>query len=503
MSVWKYEQARADSNRWMYEDWDREDALMLNGRKTQLAGDAYKHSQHAWMALQMGMPDMAVRIARDEVDGSSALARNFDAEAFLRARRYMDDELYSPACAELDIAINHDGFNGHYYFLRGVCLYCLKEFERATEDFLQAKINNVSPAMCHSYRGLCNKAMGEFLRAESEFKLAIGAGADNADVYFHRGVCRLELRDYTGAVSNFETAVEMDANAAHFHYMLGLSRVLAVRLRPAVQAFEQAEALGWRRATLYAWRADAYFALGEEQAAERDLEEAVSMEPNLSMAHNLLGRLHRRRGDLKKATRHFTEEIRLRPKKIGGYLERGGCHMRVNDLPAALADLSRAHEMAPKSPRPLFHLADCLLRMDRAEEALAAVVHSLRFGPGHLSARMLEVYCLVRLNRWEPAREKLEAVIAQDDRYPAVHYHLGRVLEKVGDREGAIRELGIDIEQNPNQGMPYLIRGELQEQLGRSVLAVKDFKQATILLEASGWDKERKRAMAGLERVRS
>jgi tetratricopeptide (TPR) repeat protein len=414
----------------------------------------------------------------------------------------MEDEDYISARIELDSAIDYDQSNNRYYLLRGICQYRLKEYKQAAEDFWQAKILGAPSAMCHSYCGLCRKATGEFSAAENDFRSAIESGANDADVYYNRGVCRLEQNDFSGAVADFESSIERDAKVGFRLFVLGLARVLANRPRQALQALDEAEALGWRRTALYIRRADAYLALGEDRAAESDLNVAIDMDPDIAIAHRMLGWLYRRRGDQRQAIRAFSEEIRLRPRRIDGYLDRGICHMNLKDLPAALADFDKAHDLAPKSPRPMFHRADCLLRMSCAEEALEAVGHSLRLGPGYLPAQMLKAHCLGKLNRWELARKCFEAVIARDDAYPAAHYHLGLALDKLGDRNGAIREISIDIEQNPKQGMPYLIRGELHEHLGRFDLAAADFEKAVTLLKTQGREKAQREALAGLKRIR-
>lgn len=113
---------------------------------------------------------------------------------------------------------------------------------------------------------------GEFEKALKQFNALIEKDNHSADLYSYRGAVLLNLKRKKEALTDFNRAVDLDP----FY--------------------------GYR----YASRAFARDAMGDLQGAIADYEKAVELDPDDAIAHNNLGLLIEKSGNMSKAKKHFS-----------------------------------------------------------------------------------------------------------------------------------------------------------------------------------------------------
>lgn len=126
----------------------------------------------------------------------------------------------------------------------GVCLYALKEWEKAVEVLQLATTTDADNADAWICLGLCQEHFGEWLLATQCLARGLALRPTNAVHWLKLGQCRLRVGDADGALAAFDRALEQDATLADAWSARGsLMRELG-DLQQAAMCFERALAHG-------------------------------------------------------------------------------------------------------------------------------------------------------------------------------------------------------------------------------------------------------------------
>jgi adenylate cyclase len=85
----------------------------------------------------------------------------------------------------------------------------------------------------------------------------------------------------------------------------------------------------------------------EVERAEVAVRKALSLDPNLPMAHHALGWVHRLRGDHQAALDAFNESVRLDPGWVSGYAQAGNEMVFLGDARGAIPLAEKSAELGP------------------------------------------------------------------------------------------------------------------------------------------------------------
>ena len=116
----------------------------------------------------------------------------------------------------------------------------------------------------------------------------------------------------------------------------------------------------------------AHAALDNLDAAIRDYDEAIRLNPRFALAFLSRSIAYERRGDLDAAIRDYGEAIRLDPRNATAFYNRGVVYEWRGNLGQAAADFREAARLGHKEAR---------LSLARVEAALAAQERPLRGSP--------------------------------------------------------------------------------------------------------------------------
>lgn len=213
------------------------------------------------------------------------------------------------------------------------------------------------------------------------------------------------------------------AVSARLEAMLGNLLVERGQARQAIEALERAVSLAPRTPEAYVGLYRAHLALGEEAGARDAMQRAVAAMPDFITGHLELGRMEAARGDYESAIRRFEILLSIPPQRarvIGARPSRNAHrNRRYHDAAAWLAWLY-------------------LEKRGHAEQALRMVERAARFGPLTPALADTRGWALYRLGRLEEARAVLARTAREAGDFPAVHYHLARVLEALGEKRAAL-----------------------------------------------------------------
>lgn len=189
----------------------------------------------------------------------------------------------------------------------------------------------------HVARGTQFLDRGKIDDARAAYKKAVALASDYAEAQANLGLVQMLTGQLDGAVSRQLEAIRLNPDLAEAHYNLGnaysrqgryaqaaASFREAIRLKPesappdsvvsvvdANQGAYTRNVAGYQHARRYAGLANAYFNLGDMEAAIESYARAISLAPDFADGHYNLGIIYERTGDPESAIHHWRAFMRL------------------------------------------------------------------------------------------------------------------------------------------------------------------------------------------------
>jgi tetratricopeptide (TPR) repeat protein len=153
----------------------------------------------------------------------------------------------------------------------------------------------------------------------------------------------------------------------------------------------------------------------------------VETSPEAAVAHFGLGGIMRDAGRFEEAAREYREAVRLRPDYVDAYIELGVANATLRDFAGAREALETARELDPGKARIYANLGALAVNQGQLEQAVSLLRRAVELEPNS----------------------------------PQMRYNLGLVLGRLGDDEGARREIDQLERLDPETAR------RLREELGR------------------------------------
>jgi len=150
-----------------------------------------------------------------------------------------------------------------------------------------------------------------------------------------------------------------------------------------------------------------------------------------------------RRGDYLAAKNYYLQATFTSPRNPELYNNLGTVYRGLRDLPAAEAAYRHATDVDSRFAPAWSNLGLVLAQQGRAQEAMTALQEAVRLDPSNSGAKVNLAIQLHAAGQVSDARRLLDEAVRADPAMAEAHYELARVLEKLNDRQGAIREYKI------------------------------------------------------------
>ncbi len=195
----------------------------------------------------------------------------------------------------------------------------------------------------------------------------------------------------------------------------------------------------------------AYAGLGDMDAAVREYEKAVQIEPTFPDANNNLGNILLARGMIAEAMDHYRAELTLNPNHALAHNNLGSAYSRLGKQEEAESEYRRALEIDPDYVDAQNNIAISLAAQGKYAEAVAGFERVLRLKPDHYRARCSMAEALTSEGKLQDAMENYEEVLRIDPGDYEAQNNYGLVLAKVGRVQEAISHFEEAIRIDPNQ----------------------------------------------------
>jgi len=277
-----------------------------------------------------------------------------------RGSVYVRLKRYQESLQDRDEAVNLDPYNADAYVARGGSYHLLGEHEKGLADRTMATTINPNSPLAWSARGNAYLLMGRYDDAVADLKRA--QALDPSDLETQKLVAQAQAKvneivqaaiekekaPETGTVTLPDTSTRL---AQHEESKVASEPEAPPVTTPAPAAPPARQVVAPSNAITAAECHMAGRKLLQEQhwsEAIVQFDQALKLDPSLSLAYNARGYAHYRLKHFAEAMRDFDEAIRLNPNYANAYLNRSALRKTVGDKAGADADQVKAKEVLAK-----------------------------------------------------------------------------------------------------------------------------------------------------------
>ena len=364
---------------------------------------------------------------------------------------------YTKADAAYQEALNNDALSPEGWVAWGDVNYLNSNPKRAAEIWEQAAEQKASSADLSSRLAQIYQETGDYSKAADFLQKYVSIHAEDASAHYRLGLL-LTLSDVNTASSELLTAFQMDpefdsavetlrtaldmaaSNDAPSERLVIIGRGLGLvqEWELALVAFDEAAHLDEKNADAWAWLAEARQQTGKA-GAERDLESAMSLNPNSPTVRGLRGLYFQRTNNFRQALEEFEYASKLEPDNPTWRVSIGEAHSKLGDLILALEAYQSATALAPDDANywrllAMFCAQNGVNIKDVGVPAAQKVVVLSKDDPTALD---LLGWLLLLDARYDDAESTLRRALDLDSQNASVHLHMALLYLQKEDRDSA------------------------------------------------------------------
>jgi tetratricopeptide (TPR) repeat protein len=177
--------------------------------------------------------------------------------------------------------------------------------------------------------------------------------------YLESGIAHLQQKDLDGAITELSRAIELNPRYVEAFFFRGQCLFLNSDIDKALSDYDKVIELAPRAPgveRIYNNRSVILISKGDLEKALKDLEQAITLNPNYAEAYSNRGLIHFFRNDKTAATSDYEKSLALDPKSPATYINRGIIFYENGNLVRAIIDFNRAVELAPNTARAYVNL---------------------------------------------------------------------------------------------------------------------------------------------------
>ena len=307
-----------------------------------------------------------------------------------------------------------------------------------------------------------------------------------------RGDCRRspEINDFAGAVADFQAAAALAPDCAFTHAYLCRALMVAGRTDEARAAADRAIALAPRSGWMRVWRGELRRRLGDNAGSLADFDEGLRLDPDYEMGYAWRGGARRALGRLEEAVADLDIGAALDPAYAWSFAERSLAQRALGRLGPALRDLEAAARLDSK-------YVWCA-RPQNNPEAVAQLDAAVKIMPGDAWAWAWRGETRLRLGDAEGAARDLRRATALGPKLGWPRAWLGQALALAGRSAEAMRAFNAAVALDPQYPPALAERGRLLLSRGNIRAAWKDLSRAAAAgpLSARTWQSKGEAALS-------
>jgi len=228
----------------------------------------------------------------------------------------------------------------------------------------------------------------------------------------------------------------------------------------------------------FAYRASLLLAVGRIDEAARDIERALSLNPNYGDAFALQSIVAVAQNEKERARDLAQRAVTADPNSASALIALSYAQQANFDLEAALSSLQRAVQLSPENALAWARLAEIWLSFAQLSEALDAAKKAVALNPNLSRTQTVLGFAYLTQVNTEAAKKAFETAIELDQADPLARLGLGLAKIREGDLQEGRREIEIAVSLDPDNAL-------IRSYLGKAYYEEKRDKQAADQYEMS------------------
>jgi protein O-mannosyl-transferase len=213
--------------------------------------------------------------------------------------------------------------------------------------------------------------------------------------------------------------------------------------------------------------------------------ETLRRNPNTWLAHNNLGFILERQGEIDKAIGYYRRAIELEPNQDKAYSNLAYVLISRGQLDEAGKVYLQQLRIRPNDVNTQINLGNVLYSLGRLQEAENHFRQALQIKPADADAHSNLGIVLVSQGKVDEAISHLRQAVKLNPDHGGAHYNLGVVLANQGDLDSAVYHFRQSLRINSGRAHVHESLGRALARLGKKEEAIQHYQEALRILKSS------------------
>jgi tetratricopeptide (TPR) repeat protein len=284
-------------------------------------------------------------------------------------------------------------------------------------ELLQPRRENDSSGQAAYLQGLAYLSHEQPEQAMAAFRTAVDRRPGDSAAHFHLGILlvkSLEQGDQAAGVHEMQKAIELAPHEGGYYAGLGRWLLEEGQIAIALPILERGVDNAPPSAELYVLLAVAQASSQSTQLAQPMVEKAIALDPNIALAHDVLGFCYFRIGEYLQAAEAYKTASHLEPSKGRFAYDTALALERANQIAEAVPYAERAARIDPSIAVNHYLLGKLYAKFERKVEAVRELEMAVQLDPAldypyYLLARMyMRLGDMTRAQEWNKKLQELK-----------------------------------------------------------------------------------------------
>ena len=292
--------------------------------------------------------------------------------------------------------------------------------------------------------------------------------------FYQQGLAKAKAGDRYGAIQLLSVAIQSSPQSipalADAHYQRGLVLFDLGDRQGAISDYNEAIKLNPEAIDVYIARSITNLAISDVNSAQTDIAQALAINFQSAIAHQLLGLTYKLQNQVEKAIAAYKQAAHL-------FLElrdEANCRRCIESYQPLEA-------LLPPSTADVLSKVQQKLDQSDYTGALIDLNWMLQIEPQNVQAFCLRGLTLAKLGDPESAMRDLNQAIFLEPQNPEVRLGRGKIRTEIGDAQGAIADFNELLREYPSNPETYMHRAKAYLKLKDFRVAIEDFSRSLSL----------------------
>jgi len=377
---------------------------------------------------------------------------------------------YSRLVLVVSILLAYWGASGQkkdatYFFQKGEDAMDVQNYKTALAHFNECL--RLDPYYMEAYysRAQVREGLGDSKGALTDFSIYLESKPQNTDALFSRAQLRYQYKQWAVAREDFlkllslppgetksvffapnkegGTAIsttQSNMTSTILNY-LGMVDTKLKNYKSAIHFLDSAIKLESKNSELFVNRGWAYQEMLDTVKATADYQNALSLNPEGSLARHNLASLTAKKGNLKEGEKLLTEAIERNPEEPHFLVARAINYTAQGDYTKALLDYNTAIPLDVADADAWMRRGSVKMKLKDLNGALSDYTQSIKLKDNNEKVWLLRGDLMVQLNKIKDAIEDYTVAITHKPDYGIAYYHRGIAKQRSGNLKEACEDL--------------------------------------------------------------